>query len=523
MSLFDLFRRNRGDELTAKAAHKRSHPPGMRVVFRGHGAATGMPEAGDTDRLTAGWATRPAPILSIIERKWTIMCARGREAAYNTDHGKQFLRLVRKNVVGSQGVVVVPTVLGQDGKADDLARKAIAAAWETWGLCPEVTGILTWRDVQRLSVQTVARDGEVFIRRLKGRRFGRFQYQLQLIDPVRVPVNYRTKLPNGNRIRAGIEFTAEGKPVAYYVRADLDEFLEAQEYAGEQYERIPAGEMLHLFLPEAINQPRGLSWMGTAITRLHHLSKYETAAVINARLGASKMGFFTPDPEALDAGDMDDDDAPELPMDAEPGAFEEVPYGYRFQEWNPQYPQGEFDTFVKAVLHSVSAGLGVSYSALTGDLSGANYSSMRGGALEEREEWKDLQEWFVHALVRPVFEEFVAVAVLAQAVTIGPTPLRIERVDQYKRARYQGRRWAWVDPSKDIKAARDAHAGRIRSVSETIREGGRDPEEVFEEIAEEMEKMRELRILPEPVAKSADVGTEDKESTENADKNQADD
>ena len=491
MSLFDIFRgRSRGEGAEEVRRSRPNTPP--RIVLRGYGSATGLHEAGDTGRLTASWTTHPVPVLMIVEQRWRILCARGREAANNADHGKRFLRLVRKNVVGPRGIVVVPTVQRADGSPDTLARTAILDGWAKWCREPEVTGCFTFRELQGLGIQTVARDGEVFVRRLRGRAFGPYRYQLQFIDPTRIPVNLRKKLSNGNRIRAGIEFTPFGRPVAYYVRHDTDDYLDGVDYAGERFQRIPADEMFHLFLPEMINQPRGLSWMGTALTRLHHLGKYETAAVINARVGASKMGFFEKDPEAVDVDD--EDEIEEVPLDAEPGTFGELPIGYRFSKWDPQYPQGEFDGFVKACLRSISVGLGVSYASLSGDLSQTSYSSIRAGVLDERDEWMDLQEWFVDKLVRPIFEEFISTAVLAGAITIGNTPLRIERVEQYKRARFQPRRWAWVDPSKDVKAARDAQDGLMRSVSETIRDEGRDPDEVYAEIADERARWKELDI-----------------------------
>lgn len=477
-----------------------------RITLRGY-------ESADGGRLESSWSRIPQSPITIVERDWLTLCARGRDAQMNMDHGKKFLRLVRKNVVGASGVLVIPAVTLPDGSVDTLACKAIAEAWREWGLMPEVTETLTWRELQGLAVQSVARDGEIFVQKLKGRDYGKYRYQLQLIDATRIPPTLREDLRNGNRIRAGIEFTPAGKRVAFYIRVDVEDYADGYTFGGAKYHRIPASDMIHLFLPEFIGQPRGLSWMGTALKRLHHLSRYETAAVINARIGATKGGFFQADPEHVDVID-DDENELEFPESAEPGAFDVLPPGYTFKEYNPQYPQGEFKTFTSACLTSAAAGLDVSYSSLTGDLTGANYASMRAGNLDERETWKDLQQWFVDKLVRSVYEDWVSVAVLAQAITIGPTPLRIDRVAQYKRARFQPRRWAWVDPSKDANAHRTEQDGLMRSVSESIRESGRDPDEVFDEIAEERRKWGDLGISQ--VATKAAPITE--EEPDNADK-----
>jgi capsid protein len=48
----------------------------------------------------------------------------------------------------------------------------------------------------------------------------------------------------------------------------------------------------------------------------------------------------------------------------------------------------------------------------------------------------------------------------------------------------------------------------MRSVSDTIREQGRDPEEVFEEIKEDRDRWEELGLAPAPVKQTAPKGQE---------------
>ena len=59
---------------------------------------------------------------------------------------------------------------------------------------------------------------------------------------------------------------------------------------------------------------------------------------------------------------------------------------------------------------------------------------------------------------------------------------------------FQGRRWEWVDPAKDIAAKRAAYDLRITSISQIIRDAGRDPETVFAEIARDNERMAQAGI-----------------------------
>ena len=136
----------------------------------------------------------------------------------------------------------------------------------------------------------------------------------------------------------------------------------------------------------------------------------------------------------------------------------------------------------------MSARLGVPHHSLSGNLSGVNYTSSRTGEIEVREVWKVLQTFMVERLCARVFAEWMPYALLANAVALPYRDLP-RYVDA---ATWQPRRWAWVDPVKDIDAAlKEADAG-ITSVSRIIREKGNDPDEVFAEIRRERERYADV-------------------------------
>lgn len=483
-------------EAPAKSRTRINRLGGGRNLGRGFGTATGALAAADKDRLTAGWTTTPMNSHELVERCWEPVCARGREAAWNKAHAKKFIRLCKNNIVGPSGVQVSPTVSLADNKPDDLARTALKKAFEMWGDDPEVTGQLSWLDLQNTILRTLVSDGEVFVRRLKGKKYGKYRYQLQLIDSTRIPIKLKKELPNGNKVFAGIEYTPFGRPVAYYVTNEAPHMYGVTSYQEEV--RIPADEMIHLFVVEMIGQKRGFSWVAGSLPLLHHLDKYTEASVVNARIGASKQGFFEQDPEYIEVPD-DEDDEEDIPMDAEPGTFDVLPVGYKFSEWNPQFPQGEYEGFVKTNLHIVAADYGVSYASLSGDLTSVNFSSIRFGVLPEQDFYLSLQNWLIKRFYKVVYTEWVEQAVLHKAVRIGNTPLKLERIDQYVQAVYQGRRWKYVDPTKEVNSERLQHKGMLKSISQTIRERGDDPEAVFNELAEDVER----------IAKAVGVSKED--------------
>jgi lambda family phage portal protein len=145
--------------------------------------------------------------------------------------------------------------------------------------------------------------------------------------------------------------------------------------------------------------------------------------------------------------------------------------------------------------------LGVSYASLSGDLSQVNFSSIRAGVLPEQDFWMDVQEWLKDRFYSVVYRDWVEQAVLHKTIRIGATPLKLERIDQYEQAKYNGRRWKYVDPIKEVNAERLQHKGMLKSISQTIRERGDEPEEVFKEIAEDIERVaKEIGVSSEAAA-----------------------
>ncbi len=443
--------------------------------------------AADNNRLTAGWGATPLTADQIIDRNQRTLVARSREQAANNDYAKAFLRMCRQNIVGSTGVQLQAQSMDDKGKLDTKANQAIEAAYAEWSKpknC-DVTAKRSWRLIQSACVNSAAKDGEFFVRMVWGRDAGPWGFALQTLDPQRCPVDMNEKNPRGGGfIRAGIRFNQYGRPISYFF-STTDERESDYRYGDKYYVEVPAEEIIHGFLSEIEGQKRGLPWMATGLFRMRQLGAMEEAAIVNARVGANKMGFikwrdgFGPE--------MDEDD--ELLIDSQPGEYQVLPEGAEVQETNPQYPSGEFAPFMKQCLRSMAAGFGVQYNNLATDLEGVNFSSIRQGTLDEREHWKDLQEWLIETLVQPVFDAWLPRVLLSGRIQVSGRPLKAERIDRYSRISWQARRWQWIDPRADVDAAVDAKNNGLISPSTIIREQGRDPQSVWSETARDVRAM----------------------------------
>lgn len=452
-------------------------------------------KAAKSSLTTANWIREGYSIDWDLRQELDVLRTRSRAEAQNNDHVRHFLRLVKTNVVGPQGIILQGRVKRRSGRADDRANDAIEESWKRWGKrgVADVTGTKSWKTLQRECIETVARDGEAVYHKVVGWENG-YGFALQQLDPSLLDTQMNERRGE-NEVVMGVELDPFRRPVAFYFLEDRRNIY--QRSGDTKRRRIPAEDIIHVYLPEWVLQTRGVPWVATALLRLHQLEGYEEAEVTAARVGATKMGFYT---QSETAGSYvgDDEDARGNPVqDARPAEFEILPEGWGFESWDPQHPNSAFGDFTKSVLRSVASGLGVNYNTLANDLEGVNYSSLRHGSLTERDVWMLLQDWFIESWNDRVYHDWLEPAMLSDAVmtSTGET-IPYSRIDDLRRVSWQPRRWPWVDPYKEVQANKESYFLRTRSISDIIREQGRDPEETFAEIARETAALEALGITP---------------------------
>lgn len=451
--------------------------------------------AGETNRHTYSWKTYKYTSDEIIEKYYEKLVARSCEQCMNNPYARRFLILLKNKVIGPDGIKLNAQsrdVVFEKGKTveklDTAANQAIERAWNAWGENADVTGKLNWKSVQDLVLTTVAREGECFVRIIKGQYAEPYGFGVQLIDARRLDLHKKElNAGGGNFIRFGIEFTPWGKPLNYYFTNGDQHYYQTS----SKHIVIPADEIIHIGLPEYIDQKRYLPWSSTVLMRMNMLGGYEDAVVEHARAAACQMGFF----QNKDLDSIDLEDKEEINIEAEPASFVELPPGYELQKFDPNYPNGEFDPFSKAILRGIASGLGLSYSKLSNDLTSTNYSALREGALDERDEWMTVQQWLYGILNKPVFQEWLKYSLLFGKITMpSGKKLPVEKIEKFRAHTWQPRRWAWVDPVKDINAATSSVDAGFRSRSDVIREQGRDPDDVWTEIQQENEVLQQKGI-----------------------------
>lgn len=447
--------------------------------------------AAAVSRLFSDFATSDQSADGELQHALPKLRARSRELARNNEYAKNYLNLLKKNIIGTRGFTLQVKAQDSLGNLDINGNQSVEDAFSKWGKLGNCTadGKYTWVDLQKLVMESLARDGEAFIIKHRGRDF-KDSFALEFIEADQVDETLNKRLSNGVEIRMGVELNKFRRPIAYHIlTSHPTDYVTVGGYKGEKkHVRVPADQVIHVYLPLRAGQTRGEPWMAPAMSAMKQLDGFREAAVINARVGASKMGFFTsPAGDGFMADEMDG----HVPiMSAEPASFHQLPEGVSFQSFEPQFPNNEFESFHKAVLKGIASGLGVSYTALANDLESTSYSSIRQGALEERSYYEEMQGFLINHFIRPVFESW-----LSAAMEINSFGIPLAAYDKFaESATFRGRGWSWIDPVKEMNSAVLGLKSGILSLSDVAAQYGKDAEELLAQIQRDKATMEQFGV-----------------------------
>jgi len=488
---------------------------GQRTGKRAQFGISGGYHGADVTRLTQDWQPWGGTADFNLGLSYCNLRERSRQMERDNDYFRRFLNALENNVLGHDGINLQMKVRDRKGM-DKGANYLIENGWKKWGrrqFC-SLNQEDCWVEVQKLVLRSTARDGGIFFRHVTDKT-NPFGYTLELIEIDQLDTNLTLVADNGNRIFMGVEKNGQNRVVAYHMLPYHPG--DRLGYNNRERERIPADGLRLYYVKERVSQSIGIPWACSAMTRMHFLNKYEEAELIAARAGAEKGGWFQSERgdsfegETEESTDEDGNTITNTFNDFEPHSFDELPAGMTFVPYDPKHPNQAYGDFVKNTLLGISSGLNIDFATLTNDLSNANYSSMRSGKLESQETWKGIQGHFIRNFVNEVFEHWL-MSSLDKGVIF---PEAKRTFDDYNSPLFRGRRWPWVDPSKDVKAAIEAINNGLDTRTNVVAQNGADFEDIVDTVADENTIMEDAGVsFGEPAAPDP---TTDGESTQNAD------
>lgn len=459
--------------------------------------------AAQYDRTIHNWITDALRTLNeTLEHDLETLRTRSRDASINNEYVRRYLKALRINVIG-KGIMLKARARNLNGTFDKTANKKLEKAWDKWSYYAMVDGTCL-SEACKLALETVARDGELLVIFRRGPQYGPFQFQLQFLEADHLDVKQVHQW--GEHIRSSVEVNELGVPIAYHVYKSNPVDRRSLQFAQQETVRISTRDMLLLFQKERPNQLRGFPWIPAALLALKHLYEYRKSELIASRLASTKSGVIRKprniDTETPRIGDeVDTTDDTSLFENLEPGQWNILPEGYDITPIDYQNPNARFKEFSKVILMGTAASLGVSYSTLTGDLESTSYSSLRQGAIDERETYKEIQQWFCKEFLNRVYAEWLSVA-----LRVGAVELPLDLYDKWNSPEWRPRTWNLIDPAKETNSLQMQLKNRIRSLRDVVRDQGRELEDVVDEIVEE-EEMFEEKGIPRLLSETSNAAT----------------
>ena len=397
---------------------------------------------------------------------------RSRDLTRNNPFAARAVQVLVNNTVGGG-------VLGQCKSRSKTREQRWNAAWENWAKTPSLCDYDNRADfwgLQALVFRTVVESGECLIRK-RIDPTAEFPLKLQVLEPDFIDDATKDGLTeDGGYIRQGIEYNVRDQRVAYHLHRQHpgDRITALHKY---ETVRVPADEIIAVFRRDRPGQGRGVPWGASVISRLRDFDDFSDAQLLKQKISACFTGFV------IDSESQDTGGTPPLAESLEPGSIEILPAGKDVRFASPP-SVGEFDQFSRAMLLQIAAGYGITYEALTSDLSNANYSSARMGHLEFSRNvdcWQ--KQILVAQMLGPIWNWFKQ-----SAEIIGDDPMDV-------RMQWTPARRELIDPQKEVGAIIEAVRGGLMSLSEAIRRSGYEPGEVMAEIARDAAMLDELGLI----------------------------
>ena len=167
--------------------------------------------------------------------------------------------------------------------------------------------------------------------------------------------------------------------------------------------------------------------------------------------------------------------------------------GEKIESIAPSGMSSTADGMIRLIQRQAGAGAGLSYEAVSRDMSQVNYSSARQGMLQDRKTYAEWQAYLTDHLLRPVYAEWLRWIVLTRQLELPGYDLDPER---YQEAVWIAPGQEWIDPKKEAdanKVALDTHQTTLQRICAARGDDWRD---VIRQRAKEKALLAQLLGVP---------------------------
>lgn len=348
----------------------------------------------------------------------------------------------------------------------------INSLWKEWsgGLC-SIDGKTDFYTLQNQVMSAVVADGESLVREvvLDG------SVRLQVLESDYLNTIGKVQVLPETRAVNGVILDKYNRPLAYNI------FDRHPEGGNVPSSLVSSNELIHVFRADRPGQNRGVSWFAPVVQPLNMLAELQWTHLVKMKLASAITAVVTSQPSNLSPELVQSEREQEWSLS--PGDVKYIGPGEKVEF--PTIPNSEgFDGSTKLALREIAAGLGITYEALSNDLSSVNFSSGRLGDLQFR---ANVDQWRWHMLIprfcNPAFERFKKYCSIKGVDTTG---ISVEWTPPQRQM---------IDPSTEIASTRDAIRSGLQTLPGALRELGYDPKSHLNQISESNKLLDSLGIV----------------------------
>lgn len=454
----------------------------------------GFYDSGGTDRLNSGWTTVNATAEQADKAQRDIIRARARDLERNSDIAEAIIGPLERNVVGT-GIKLQAKVQKKDETDDEKLNAQIEELWKQW--CKkrncDITEQQSFSEMQRMAARRMEVDGGIiFVKVYTDGGIVPFRLQAREVDELDASIFELSSNGSGNRVVGGIELNQYNKPVAYW----LKKFTPDGFWSG-QSERIDAKRVIFLWNKQRPTQIREMSPLAKTLPRVRDINEFVEAISVKERILACLSVFITkqtPGSGTLGrgiSGGKTDDKSGYNGQTISPGMIKELQPGETVSAVTPSGAATSAKDFITTQQRLAGSGQGLSYEAVSRDMSQVNYSSARQGLLDDQRTYSISQQFLIEHLCEEVYTEFVISAVLKGLLNI---PGFWDDRYRYLKHEWIAPGWSWIDPLKEVKANSEALATGQETLERICAERGMDWKDVIKQRSREQKLAQELGV-----------------------------
>lgn len=325
------------------------------------------------------------------------------DLARNNAFAKKAVRRWCRRVVG-YGI----TPQADTGSLD--VNAIIDRKWNAWKKACCSDARLNIYAAQRQIVRTAFTRGECLIR-LWDRPFEDglpVSLQIQVLEPDYLDTNKTQWLGNAVVIY-GVQFDLVGRLQGFWLFGQHPgDPLQTSLRGSITSKFVPAEFVIHHVPLERPGDVRGVSAFAAVMNKLRDLDEYADAELVRKKIEAC-LAMFVGQPEGENGptlGAITDANGQKI-EGFEPGMIAYGQQGQKPEFFSPT-AGGNYAEHKKVELREIFSGLDQSYVVNANDLEGVNYSSFRGGAIDERDSWDEYRElWLIPQVLDRIWERFI--------------------------------------------------------------------------------------------------------------------